>query len=132
MSELRKQYHFRPSKNGFYAWDVNKLVRLVESEKSFNLALDDIAEIDELWWFRDVADRPTPRAIAEHFQLCEDADLSWPIILDPEGKLMDGMHRVLKALTMGRSHILAVRLTEMPEPDFADIHPDDLDYSSNR
>jgi hypothetical protein len=41
---------------------------------------------------------------------------------------MDGMHRVLKALMRGESHILAVRFLTDPEPDFVGVDPDDLPY----
>ena len=57
-----------------------------------------------------------------------DADLQHPIVLDPNGGVMDGMHRVGRALAEGRSTVLAKRLPVMPEPDFRDCHPDDLPY----
>ena len=42
---------------------------------------------------------------------------------------MDGMHRVLKALMQGRSHIRAVRFETDPEPDYVGVlDPDDLPY----
>lgn len=41
---------------------------------------------------------------------------------------MDGMHRVLKALAEGESHIRAVRFTVDPEPDYVGVNPEDLPY----
>jgi hypothetical protein len=46
-----------------------------------------------------------------------DADLSKPIILNADGSLMDGGHRLCKALLEGRQTILAVRFDVMPTPD---------------
>lgn len=44
-------------------------------------------------------------------------DLQYPIILDNEGQICDGWHRICKAILEGRSSIKAVRLQTMPEPD---------------
>jgi len=42
--------------------------------------------------------------------------------------VMDGMHRVIKALLMNRTTIDAVRFTTDPEPDCIDIDPSQLPY----
>ncbi len=57
-----------------------------------------------------------------------EADLAYPIILDPYGRIMDGMHRVVKALTEGRKTILAYRLSELPPPHHINVHPENLPY----
>jgi hypothetical protein len=66
----------------------------------------------------------------EHSQLIKDADLSFPIIVDPSGRVMDGMHRVCKALMLGNETILTVQLNELPEPDFIGVPPKDLPYGA--
>jgi hypothetical protein len=38
------------------------------------------------------------------------------------------MHRVLKAMQAGLSHIPAVRFSSDPEPDYVGVDPDDLPY----
>ncbi|KDA02810.1 hypothetical protein [Hyphomonas oceanitis] len=124
---MRKQYHFRPSRNGSYAWDVDRLVTLSASLAPKAIALDQIAELDETYWFSE-GDTPSCRAIAEHFKLMMAADLQYPIILCAEGRLMDGMHRITKALAHGEQTILSVRFDQTPEPDFTDIQPHDLPY----
>jgi hypothetical protein len=45
------------------------------------------------------------------------ADLSYPIILTPDGYVCDGWHRLAKAKLNGQETIMAVRLTVMPIPD---------------
>jgi len=42
--------------------------------------------------------------------------------------VMDGMHRVLKAINLGKSHIEAVRFVSDPKPDYVGVDPDDLPY----
>lgn len=60
--------------------------------------------------------------------MIENADLNYPIIIDPEGRVMDGMHRVCKALNLGFESMMAYQLAELPEPDFVGIPPDELSY----
>jgi hypothetical protein len=90
--------------------------------------LDRIRELDEPYWFGEEAPRPTCRALIDHMKLIEEADLSSPIVLSSKGGVMDGMHRVAKALLLGRKMIEAVQFEEDPEPDFVDVFPDDLSY----
>lgn len=125
---LRKQYHFRPSPNGFYARNVGRLIELARGLPVIEIPLSSIAEIDELWWFQTDDDRPTPRSLAQHFLLVEKVDLSFPILLCPQGRVMDGMHRIVKALVSGAETIAATRLEEMPSPDHVDVQPADLSY----
>ena len=54
------------------------------------------------------------RDMVMHMNAVKDADLSYPIILDEDGELMDGRHRVMKALYLGRDTIKAVRFNENP------------------
>ena len=125
---LRKQYHFRPSPNGYYAWDVDRLVTLTADIKSERLLLSTIAEIDEDYWFEGKRSKPTCRIIAEHARLIENADLSYPIILCSNRRVMDGLHRVLKALNAGLTTIDAVVFNVDPEPDYVDVFPDEVPY----
>ena len=66
--------------------------------------------------------------VAEHARLIQETSLAHPIIIDPEGRVMDGMHRVCKALISGLKTIKAVRLSVMPEPDFVGVPTDQLPY----
>jgi len=53
---------------------------------------------------------------SQHIDRCLSADLSYPILVH-EGKIVDGCHRVIKALAQGETHISARVLTELPDPD---------------
>ncbi len=124
---MRKQYYFRPSKNGFYAWDVDRLIKLTKNSEVNQISLDSIKEIDENHWFNN-DEEPTCRLIFEHAKLIQEADLNYPIILAEDGRVMDGMHRVGKAFIQGQNTIYAVRFKEDPEPDYTDVYPDELQY----
>lgn len=55
--------------------------------------------------------------IAQIIHELKSVDLSYPIILSAEGKIMDGYHRLLKAVVEGHDTVKIVRFEETPEPD---------------
>ncbi|MGN6605667.1 MAG: hypothetical protein ACTHMS_01465 [Jatrophihabitans sp.] len=124
---MRKQYHFRRNGDGLDAWDVDRLIALTDGLLVVEVALDEITELDSVYWY-DHGYRPTVRSVAEHARLIAAADLRWPIILDRDGRVMDGMHRVARALVEGHTVIAAVRLVEPVPPDFVDCDPERLPY----
>ena len=125
---MRKQYHLIPSDRGFNAWDVDKLVEAAKDQPIVSVDLDDIAELDENFWYQGADDIPSGRSIAEHYKLINEADLSCPIILSAERRVMDGMHRIIKALVMGHKTIDAVILEETPPPDYRNVLIEELRY----
>jgi hypothetical protein len=125
-SLMRKQYYFRPSGRGLLAWDVDRLVQLSNNLPRKQIALSNIRELDEVWYGED--EPLTWRAIIEHMTLIDDADLSFPIILSSNGAVMDGRHRVAKAVREGRKEIAAVQFDDDPEPDHVGLGPKDLPY----
>jgi hypothetical protein len=126
---MRKQYYFRPSKHGRLAWDVDRLVMLTKSFPRIQVPLIAIRELDEPFWSAD--DTATWRAAVEHMRLIEAADLRFPIILSSEGRVMDGMHRVAKAVLLGRATIEAVQFTDDPAPDYVGVEPNELRYDED-
>lgn len=56
----------------------------------------------------------TMATFVNHIKKVLDADLSYPIILDDEGYVMDGRHRIAKALLEGIETIKFVRFDETP------------------
>jgi hypothetical protein len=125
---MRKQYHFRPGKRGLQAWDVDRLVALAKDLPRFRIALTAIFELDEPYWFSGGASEATCRAVVEHARFIQEADLSFPIILSSDGRVMDGMHRVGKALLHAQVDIEAVRFVRDPEPDYVGVDPERLPY----
>lgn len=125
---MRKQYHFWPGEQGLDAWDVDRLVELSKDFPVKQVALESIDELDSVYWFDDRRQRPTVRRVVDHARLIEDVDLSHPIILGRDGRVMDGMHRVAKALLEGRATIDAVQFEIHPDPDYRNCRPEDLPY----
>ena len=66
--------------------------------------------------------------VTEHFRRVAEADLSYPVILGPGNRVMDGMHRVARALLESRMTIRARRFRELPEPDYRGCRPGALPY----
>lgn len=123
---MRKQYFFRPTAGGFSAWDVDRLVEMTKSFPRRRVPLRDIRELDEPWF--GSGESPTWQALVEHVKLMDAADLSFPIILAADGTVMDGMHRVAKALRAGLADIEAVQFAVDPPPDHENVQPDELPY----
>ena len=100
---MRKQYYFRPSPTGLLAWDVDRLVELSRKFSVRAVPLEEIQELDVALFGADEA--PTWRSFAAHCRLVQEAELRYPIIRAANGAVMDGMHRVSKALIEGRDTI---------------------------
>jgi hypothetical protein len=125
---MRKQYHFWPGEGGLDAWNVERLIGLSSRLPVDKVAVDSIGEVDSAYWFDAGSDLPTVRRIIEHMRLVLQVDTSHPIILGPDGRVLDGMHRIARAILDGHSTIRAVRFEVLPEPDFRDCRPEDLPY----
>lgn len=125
---MRKQYHSRNIDGDEHIWDVHNLVEQSKNIPVQEVPLESIQELDENFWFQGEENVPTGRAIAEHIKLIEETDLKYPIILCQDGKLMDGMHRVVKAYLLRNEFIKAVRFPKNPEPDYMNVDVNDLEY----
>ncbi len=121
---MRKQYHFRPGPAGLKAWDVDRLVTLSRNLIPELVPIANIREVDETYWGSPL----TCRRVAEHARFIQEADMTFPVILSSDGRIMDGMHRVLKAILAGLSHVPAVRFRSDPVPDYVGVDPDALPY----
>ena len=121
---MRKQYNFWPSDDGVDAWDVDRLVELSRDLPVQQVPLTSIRELDTAYWSQPLS----VREVADHVRLVGAVDLAYPIILAADGRVMDGMHRVVRALLEGRSTIAAVRFDVQPEPDYRNCDPATLPY----
>ena len=90
-------------------WSVPRLFEL-----SRNLPVMDVV-IDHMSTYF-VYEKLTLREMIGHMKAVEAADLSFPIILDEDGELMDGRHRLMRAIMLGHVTIKAVRFEENPSP----------------
>jgi hypothetical protein len=67
-------------------------------------------------WYE--GDAPTVWDFMEHARRIYEADLSYPIIVSAEGRLMDGRHRLAKAVMLDLPEIAVVRFSQNPVPDW--------------
>ena len=125
---MRKQYHFMPSARGLLAWDVDRLIERSQSLPVVRIRPDAVRELDEVYWFDGEHERPTCRKVLDHMALIEAADLRYPVILGADGRVMDGMHRIAKAVVRGVDVIDARRFLRDPEPDYVGIPASELPY----
>ena len=96
-------------------WYTEGLWKQAEQLVPFELEVASVKELDENCWFGSGG--PTLREVLRHFERIQKADLSYPIILNDDGSLMDGGHRLCKAILEGRTKIKAVQFLTMPVPD---------------
>jgi len=94
---------------GKHYWSVPRLFELSRSLKVMDIPLDHMNT-----WGK--YENLTYREFVMHMKAVNNADLKKPIILDEDGEIMDGRHRLLKALLIGAKTIKAVRFEENPTP----------------
>jgi len=130
---MGKQYHFWPAGagDGVDAWDVDRLIELASELNDEIVEIAEIGEVDAVYWFDDERHSPTVRAVVDHARRIAEVEAAYPIILGPDGRVMDGMHRIARAMLDGRSAIRAVRFSKLPEPDHKNCQPTDLPACSD-
>ena len=98
-----------------FIWYTERLWEHASTLNPFEVTIDEIPEVDLDCWFETRT--PTIREVAKHAARIAEADLRYPVILNADGALMDGGHRICKALVNGQTTVAAVRFDETPEPD---------------
>ena len=99
-----------------YIWYTERLWKSAKDLPEFDVDVESFAELDRDCWFGE-GRTPSIREVAAHCRRINDADTLLPVIINDNGRLMDGGHRLAKALLEGRKTVKAVRFKEMPEPD---------------
>lgn len=94
---------------GKHSWSVPRLFELARELPIMDIPLD---HLNVYYTYEKL----TLREMVTHMKAVNDADLSMPIILDEDGELMDGRHRIMKAMLTGAETIKAVRFDENPSP----------------
>ena len=90
-------------------WSVARLIKLTEDFEIFEIPMK-FLDVGYMLPEMDL------RGVVTHMRGVEAADLTFPIILDENGTLMDGRHRIMKALLEGAETIKAVRFSKNPSP----------------
>jgi hypothetical protein len=97
-------------------WYVDRLWTLAHDLETESVPIESIAAVDQNVWFWD-GHAPTVRNITARIRRIEEADLAYPIILNANGDVMDGAHRLARALHEGLHEVVVVRFAEEPPPD---------------
>ena len=113
--------HTRPVPGGRAVYLTERLWKLTEGLPVERVPIDAIREFDEDCWFGGAP--VTCRMVARHADLIQKADLTYPVILSADGRLMDGGHRISKAWLTGMTTIAAVRFEVDPDPDYIEWNP---------
>jgi hypothetical protein len=94
---------------GRHCWSVPRLFELSRSLPVMEVPLNHLS----LWY---TYEKLTLREMVMHMKAVNAADLDKPIILDEDGELMDGRHRLMRAMLNGDATVKAVRFEENPVP----------------
>lgn len=97
---------------GKHKWRCSRLFKLIENLPVLDIPLDHLCVFYKLKTYS-----PTLREFASEMKRIMKSDLKYPIILDEDGEVIDGRHRIIKALYLGHKTIKAVRFDINPEPD---------------
>ena len=97
------------AKIGKHHWAVARLIELSRNLPVMEIPLKHL-NIYHRW------DGMNLRDFIMHMRAVQSADLSFPIILDEDGEIMDGRHRLMRAILEGCETIKAVRFQENPAP----------------
>lgn len=119
--DLSDQWHYWPNGEAYDGWNVARLISLAAGLPTEQVAIADIAELDTNYWFH-AGHEPTVRHVVQHARhALVGVDPSYPVILGPDGRVMDGMHRIVRAMLDGATHVNAVRFAELPPPDLEGV-----------
>ena len=95
---------------GNQEWSVARLIKLSQNFPVMEIPLEHMNIYHSFGTM-------TMREMIVHIKAINAADLKYPIILDEDGDIMDGRHRLMKAIITGKSTIKAVRFQTNPKPD---------------
>ena len=119
---LGEHSYSRANSDGTFAgWNVKRLWQLSKALPVENKPIQAFQEAIDKWISFESVEQPDGRMTAnidiEHFYCIKRASLKYPIILDMDGRVMDGMHRLMKTYLSDRPIILVVQFTKTPDPD---------------
>ena len=100
------------SKDG--GWYVSNLIEFSKNKDNiidFELDTYSIALNETIWGKLTMYD------IINHFRRTNESDLQYPIIMSEEGWILDGWHRIVKAILNDTRYIKAVRFKKNPDFD---------------
>lgn len=98
------------SRIGGKRWQVTRLFQLAKKLPVYEVPT--VAVVSS-----DVYTQLTLRQFVGHMKAVLNADMSYPIILSADGDIMDGRHRLMRAILEERPTIKLVRFEKTPDAD---------------
>jgi hypothetical protein len=94
-------------KMGNQFWYIARLIFLSKDFEVMEIPLD---HLNINFNYEDM----TLRAMVMHMKAVRDCNLDYPIIMDEDGDVMDGRHRIMKSILEDKKTIKAVRFKKNP------------------
>ena len=99
-----------------FVYDCTEIYRLARNSPIESVRLADF-DLSKMFWFTSL-EQASVSAVLEHINRINAACAEDPIVLAPDGALLDGLHRLAKAVFEKRYVIPARRLAIEPTPIF--------------
>jgi len=94
-------------------WKTESLIELSKNLPIFRFNITKIS-LNEIIRWRIIY----LKDYVNHYKRVKESDLSIPIILRSDGYVMDGWHRIIKALSKNKTTLPARQFEIDPKPDF--------------
>lgn len=106
-----------PSIDGYFSigdarWSVARLIQL-----SKDYPVHEVPVFAMAAWMWPWEDTLTIEKFCRHAKRVKDADMQYPILISPDGGIIDGVHRLCKAIINEEPTIKVKYFTKMPECD---------------
>jgi hypothetical protein len=98
-------------------WRVTSLIEKSKELETFEKPVEELRALQLDSNFPGLSRDATYANVAHHVKIALAADLSYPILLGENGRIMDGHHRVLKALITGVPTLPVKQFSIDPDPD---------------
>ena len=98
---------------GTRVWLTIKLIAASEPLETIDLHINSIDMGIDVW----SGSLKCMYDFMDHYQRIEDCDINHPVIMDNEGGVINGWHRIVKAWSLGKKTIKAKRFETMPIHD---------------
>lgn len=94
------------------SWSVARLIKLSEEFPEYEVPVFTFPT-----WLWPWEDDLSLDSFINHAHRVQNADLSIPILISPSGAIIDGMHRLCKAILEKKETVKVKYFKELPRPD---------------
>lgn len=114
LDKVKLSEHVCSPPNNKGSWYVANLIDRTKTEPIIDYVIDLMSvNLDvKVWEVDNVFD------FLSHVKRINEADLTLPVIVSAEGWILDGWHRIAKAVLLGNDGVKAVRFISNPEFDY--------------